>query len=287
MENNLQISAPAISVIMGVYNCAGTLPEALDSLLAQTETDWELILCDDGSTDGTRAVAEGYRLRYPERITLLENRENLGLAASLNRCFRAARGRYIARMDGDDCCTPERLAAEREALDREPALAVVSTDLACFDEHGLWGVISHPKRPEARDFLRGTPFCHGPAMVRREALEAVGGYCEDRRFLRVEDYALWVRLYGAGFTGRNLHRTLYYAREDREAHQRRRLRYRINEARVRCLAVQTLGLPAWGCLPKWGYVSAARPLLVGLLPGPLYRLLHRKRLGAVRRRKGE
>ena len=97
----------------------------------------------------------------------------------------------------------------------------------------------------------------------------------------VEDYALWVRLYGAGFTGRNLHRTLYYAREDRDAHQRRRLRYRINEARVRCLAVQTLGLP------KWGYVSAARPLLVGLLPGPLYRLLHRKRLGAVRRRKGE
>ena len=76
---------------MGIYNCADTLPQAIDSILAQTETDWELILCDDGSSDCTYAVAEEYARRDPERIVLLRNPKNLGLNATLNRCLKAAR----------------------------------------------------------------------------------------------------------------------------------------------------------------------------------------------------
>ena len=265
-------AAPAVSVLLSAHNCLHTLPEAVESILRQTFTDWELILCDDGSTDGTLQVAEAYAAAYPERIVLLRNPENLGLAASLNRCLAAARGRYIARMDGDDRCSPDRLAAEVQALDRDPALAVVSTDMGCFDEAGVWGTISHPAAPRPIDFLSGVPFCHAACMIRREALTAVSGYSEDRRYQRVEDYHLWVRLYAAGFRGRNLHRTLYWVREDRAAYERRRFRYRVNEVRVRWKAVRCLGLPVAG------YLSGLRPLLVGLLPPGLYRYLHRRKL---------
>ena len=74
-----------ISVIMGIYNCAATLPEAIDSILAQTFTDWQLIMCDDGSIDDTFTVAKAYQDRYPQKIILLHNEENKGLNHTLNQ----------------------------------------------------------------------------------------------------------------------------------------------------------------------------------------------------------
>ena len=105
-----------VSVIMGIYNCADTLPEAIDSLLAQTFTDWNLVMCDDGSRDATYEVAERYRRTYPERITLLKNEQNMGLNYTLNRCLSIADGVYIARQDGDDVSMPTRF--EKEAAIR-------------------------------------------------------------------------------------------------------------------------------------------------------------------------
>ena len=88
-----------ISVIMGIYNCASTLPEAIDSIIMQTYTDWELILCDDGSLDDTYAVAEEYRCKYPDKIILIKNDRNMGLNYTLNHCLQYVTGKYIARMD--------------------------------------------------------------------------------------------------------------------------------------------------------------------------------------------
>ena len=80
---------PEISVIMGMYNCADTLSEAIESILNQTMKEWELIMCDDGSSDATYEVAELYRKRYPEKMILLRNRENRGLNYTLNQIGRA------------------------------------------------------------------------------------------------------------------------------------------------------------------------------------------------------
>jgi len=90
---------PKISVLMGIYNCVATLGEAIGCILAQTETRWELILCDDGSRDDTYAVAESFRRQYPDRIVLLRNEKNMGLNHTLNRCLERATGEYIARME--------------------------------------------------------------------------------------------------------------------------------------------------------------------------------------------
>ena len=83
---------------MGIYNCEDTLAEAIDCILNQTVSDWELILCDDGSTDGTYDVAKRYRMEYPDHIRLLRNKKNRGLNYTLNRCLKVSRGKYIARM---------------------------------------------------------------------------------------------------------------------------------------------------------------------------------------------
>ena len=265
-------NAPLISVIMGIYNCAETLPEALDSLFAQTVQDFEVILCDDGSTDDTYKVAERIQQTYSKQIVLLRNEKNEGLNHTLNVCLKAAKGKYIARMDGDDRCSVDRFEKELRLLEEDKSISIVSSDMIHFDETGTWGMISHPRDPEPKDFLHGTPFCHAPCMVRREAYEAVGGYTEDESLLRVEDYNLWMKMYQKGFRGKNIHEPLYEMRDDRNAYSRRKFKYRLNEAHAISLAVKNLRLPVYG------YVYALRPILVGLLPKKLYDSLHKKRL---------
>ena len=264
---------PKISIISGIYNCADTLPQAIESILNQTVTDWEWILCDDASTDGTAEVARRYQESDPQRFVLLRNETNCGLNYTLNRCLKEAKGEFIARMDGDDICSPDRFEKEIAVLETEPDVDIVSTSMTFFDETGTWGRIDHPEYPQSADFVKESPFCHAPCMVRRRAYETVNGYSEGKHLMRVEDYHLWVKMYAVGFKGKNIHEPLYQMRDDRNAYQRRKFRYRLNEAYVKILAVKMLGLPVW----KSVYVL--RPILVGLLPGWVYDLLHKRRLG--------
>ena len=262
---------PKISVLMGIYNCAETLPDAIESILAQSVRDWELILCEDGSTDDTYAVAERYVKQHADQIILLKNEKNMGLNYTLNRCLATAKGELVARMDGDDLCSPDRFEKELAALEANPDMVLVSTEMTYFDETGTWGRSQAIPLPQKGDFVYGTPFCHAPCMARRAALEAVGGYTDDEKFLRVEDYDLWVKLYAAGYQGMNLREPLYQMRDDRNAYARRKFRYRINEARVICKAVRLLKLPVWQ------YVWALKPIFVGMLPLWLYKKLHKAR----------
>lgn len=209
---------------MGIYNCAETLPEAIESILNQTFTNWELIMCDDGSTDDTYSVAEKYTSAYRNKIVLLKNEKNMGLNYTLNKCLTIAKGEYIARMDGDDHCSTNRFEVELDVFKREPEIAIVSTDMQYFDETGVWGNIRHPTYPTKRDFLSGTPFCHAPCLVKKEAYLAVRGYSNEKRLLRVEDYYLWVKKYQAGYKGKNIHLPLYQMRDDRNAYSRRKFK---------------------------------------------------------------
>lgn len=265
-------TAPRVSVLMGIYNCTDTLRDAVDSICRQTYDDWELILCDDGSTDETLALAEALAKQDP-RIRVMHNNRNLGLAQTLDRCASIARGEYFARMDGDDVSLPQRLAKLVAALDSHPEVAVVSSWMTSFDENGDWGEVRSKPAPVPNDFLSGSPFCHAPCMMRRTAFEIVGGYGNDPRIIRAEDYNLWFKFYAAGFRGINLQESLYRVRDDQNALSRRTLRARLNETIVRWRGFKMLGLPFFKRL--W----AIRPLLVWAVPAPLYRLLRRRRQG--------
>lgn len=265
------INEPKISVIMGIYNCADTLQEAVDSILNQTYRKWELILCDDGSSDDTYVVAKRYAEQY-DNIFLYQNERNMGLNYTLNRCLEKATGEYIARMDGDDISLPDRFQAEVTFLNNHPEYAIVSTPMMYFDENGVFYTGVGKGEPSRENIARSTPFCHAPCMVRWEAYEAVGGYTVSSRYLRVEDWQLWVKMYAAGYKGYNLEQPLYMMRDDRNARGRRRFKYRINEARVTCFAVRELRLA------KWRYIFGCRPVLVGILPENLYTFLHKRKL---------
>ncbi len=263
---------PTVSVIMGIYNCETTLDEAILSILSQTYKSWELIMCDDGSQDNTYQLAYQYVKKYPERIILLKNEKNMGLNYTLNRCLKVATGKYIARMDADDRCSSERFAVEVAVLESEPSISIVSTDMEFFDESGVWGYISHPEYPTKKDFVHGSPFCHAPSMVRKSAYDLVNGYTESVRLLRVEDYHLWYKMYGNGLKGKNLNKSYYQMRDDRNAYSRRKYKFRINEAYVKFLVVNDFKLNILN------YVYIFKPLIVGLLPPHIYNLLHKYKL---------
>lgn len=260
-----------ISVIMGIYNCAKTLQEALDCIVNQSYTNWEVIMCDDCSLDNTVEVAEKYVSAYPEKFVLLRNPQNFGLNYTLNQCLKVATGDYIARMDGDDLCAKERFAKETNALEKNPEISIVSSDMQFFDENGVWGKTYTETFPTKESFLKGTPFCHAACMVRKEAYMEVNGYSVNKKLLRVEDYHLWIKMYAKGYTGMNIQETLYSMRDDREAQGRRKFKYRLNEAYVKGYAINALNLK------KRNYIWCLRPIIIGLLPGSVYRILHRNK----------
>lgn len=259
-----------ISVIMGIYNCETTLDDAINCILNQTYKNIELIMCDDGSTDGTLAIAEKYKEEYPDKIVVIKNDRNRGLNFTLNHCLKYAKGNYIARMDGDDLCSPTRLEEELKVLQENKDIAIVSTGMEYFDEAGVWGSYLPKEYPEKGDFMRGTPFCHAPCLVRKEAYDAVSGYSESKWLVRVEDYHLWFKMYRAGFRGKNIRKCLYQMRDDRNAYSRRKFRHRLNETYIRILAIREFKLPVWN------YIYVMRPIIVGLLPNGIYDFLHKK-----------
>ncbi len=259
-----------ISVIMGIYNCASTLVEALDSLYAQTYQDFKIILCEDGSTDNTYEVAQCYAKEH-DNIVLLRNEHNMGLNYTLNCCLDHADTEYIARMDGDDISLPTRFEKEIDFLDKHPEYALVSCPMVYFDEHGDFRVGRGVGEPAKESFIHGSPFCHAPAMIRTSVMEGVGGYTVDKKLLRIEDYHLWTKIYVAGYRGYNLNEPLYKMRDDRNAFHRRTLKARLNSTRARLWAYKALGI-------SWKYYPCALlPTIIGLMPGWMYKILRNYR----------
>lgn len=265
-----------ISIIMGIYNCADTLPEAIESILAQTFHHWKLIMCDDGSKDDTYTIAESYKRKYPNKIVLLKNDCNMGLNYTLNRCLKEADTEYVARMDGDDLCDPMRLQKEYEFLETHQEFAIVSCPMIMFDELGDWGQTSVIERPEINDFCTHTPFfCHAASMIRRSAIESVGGYTVDPKFLRVEDCNLWFKLYAKGYRGANLVEPLYKMRDDRNATHRRSLMARINGCYVLYDGFRMLKMP----LLAYRYVvrNVVSETIKCCIPSGIYDYIHKKK----------
>lgn len=259
-----------ISVLMGIYNCAPYLQEALDSLYAQTYQDFKIILCDDGSKDDTYVIAQKNAKEH-SNIVLIRNEKNMGLNYTLNHCLEYADTEYCARMDGDDISLPTRFETEIKFLDEHPEYAIVTTPMKHFDENGIYRVNYGGSEPKIKDFPKRTPFCHAPCMVRTEAYKAVDGYTVADNLLREEDYHLWIKMYVKGFRGYTLKEPLYMMRDDRNAARRRNFKARKNEAFVKHLAVKMLNLP-------WYYHAyCLKPLILGIMPTPLYRYFYKKR----------
>lgn len=265
-----------ISILMGIYNCAGTLNEAIDSIINQTCKSWELILCDDGSSDNTYSIAKEYEDRYPNKIILIKNSKNMGLNYTLNHCLKYVRGKYIARMDGDDISLPKRLEIEKDFLDKNPEFAIVSTPMIYFDQDGNWGESKAIEIPTIRDFVFHNPVhCHAPCMIRTEAMLRVNGYTVDKRLLRYEDCNLWYKLYSKGYHGYNIQTPLYKMRDDHNAYLRRSPSSRMRAFYVHWIGFRMIKMP----LRYYPYllVIFLKSIIALLIPENLYQLIHRRK----------
>lgn len=198
------------SVVLPVYNCDKYVGLAIDSILAQTYKDFELIIIDDGSTDNSLHIIKSYK---DPRIKII-SRENKGLVASLNEGIRLAHGRYIARHDADDISEPTRIEKQLYEFGRRPKLVLLGTSIITIDMKGSTlnrhRVLSGVKCVKSELLIR-SPFAHGSVMFRKDAFSKTIGY--DTSEWPAEDYGLWVRLAGMGDMD-NLSEPLYRYREN-------------------------------------------------------------------------
>ena len=208
---------PAVSILLPVRNGAEFLGEALASMLTQTLGDCELVAVDDGSTDGTAALLAEAASR-DSRVTIVPG-PSQGISAALNAGLLHCRAELIARMDADDLSLPTRLEKQRQALLDAPALAAVGTQVEIFPRHTLAGgflayegwlnSLTTPQRVR-EDCLVEAPLVHPAAMIRRAALEEVGGFQAQGW---PEDYALWLSLLERGHALTNLPEVLFRWRD--------------------------------------------------------------------------
>jgi len=188
------MNSPLISVIMPVYNTAPFLKEAIESILTQTETDFELILINDASTDNSSEVIAQFN---DPRIRIINNEKNLGLAVSLNKAIRVATGKYIARMDGDDIALPTRFEEQLKIIKSADRRTVVCSTCLLIDEHGnkigKWKDDSKYSSPKEirKQLPNNNCIVHPSVMVRRDLLSE---FFYDPEQHESEDYDLWLRM---------------------------------------------------------------------------------------------
>lgn len=251
-----------ISVLMGIYNCEKTLADAIESIISQTYTDWELIMCDDCSTDGTFALAKQYADMYPEKIILLKNSENSRLAFTLNRCLKTATGKYVARMDGDDKCLPERFEKQVAFLESHPDTVLVGTAMQRFFDDGTLGSIACCEaQPDRYTPHRNPPvFNHATILAYKSVYDALGGYTVCPRTARGQDKDLWFRFLAAGYKGANMSDPLYLVREDAGAISRRDFHCRKISFQTDIFGYKLLGYPLrWYIKPLVQFSKAFVP----------------------------
>jgi glycosyltransferase involved in cell wall biosynthesis len=260
------MNAPRVSVLIGCWNNAATLPAAIDSILAQTVAALELIVVDDGSTDETPALVRAIgdsRVRY---LPL----DHMGIARSLNAGLRAARAPVVAVQDADDWSEPARLERQLAVFDERPDVVVVGVRMREVDESGreLAPRTGQSAGDVTRALLRHNPIPNSAASFRRDVVLALGGY--DARYRYAMDYDLWLRAAERGrvvvlpdrlATRRMSSRNVAATRERAQTAEVVRMRVR---AQVRRRTLRGSG-------------AIVAPVLSYLAPLPLKRAIRRRR----------
>jgi glycosyltransferase involved in cell wall biosynthesis len=194
MDDNPKSKDPLVSVMMPTYNGAAHLREAIDSMLNQTYTHWELIIVDDGSTDETPEILQEYS-RLDKRINPYRIAHG-GRGKARNKCLEESSGKYIAVCDSDDISLPDRFKKHVDFLEQHPDIGVVSAQSLFFDSQNVpTSSVAYPEDPyviKARFDKGKMGVCHGASMFRRELIDQVGPYSEE--CLRAQDLEFFLRV---------------------------------------------------------------------------------------------
>lgn len=186
--------APAsIDIVMPVFNCERFIADSIKSVIAQSLTDWRLIIVDDMSTDKTAQIIDSF-MSKDRRILILKG-DHRGVASAINLGLTKVTAEYVARLDGDDIALPERLQVQHEFMLRNPDVIVVGSGATLIDEQNRRLRQRHVPIgwEHIRDLLKTRNcLCHPTVLIRTTALRQVGGYRD--KFRTSQDYDLWLRL---------------------------------------------------------------------------------------------
>ena len=266
---------PRVSVIMGVYNTPRKemLEQSLGSILNQTYKDFELIICDDGSTNDCVQWAKDI-CKNDKRVKFIENEKNKGLAYTLNHCLEIASGEYIARMDDDDISHLDRFEKQVSYLDKIAEIGLVASNMNLFDENrGIWGERKYKENVVAKDFLYRVAVAHPTIMARKESYDIVSGYRDLKKTLRVEDYDCFMRMYARGVKMYNFQEPLLDYRENELCAKKKKYKYRFNELYVRYNGFKKLKI-----LNLKSLLFVIKPLIAGLIPQKVVKIGQKKRM---------
>jgi len=252
---------------MAAYNADKYIAQSIQSLIDQTFTDFELILIDDKSNDKTKSIIEQFSIK-DKRILPVYNNINKGLTKNLNRAIADSKGKYIARMDADDISYLTRLEEQFNFLENHPSIDLVGTSSHEIDKNGDF--INKRIVPEKHEDIvsllpKANPITHSTVMFRKKSFAKVNFYNES--YKTTQDYELWFRAIGAGLKFHNLQNILLKYRMDENYIQRKSLKYRLYDFKLRLNGFKNINLPLYK------YYYAFIPLILGIIPNRYYYLL--------------
>jgi len=189
-------SPPLVTILMPAYNAGPYIYKAIESILSQTFVNFEFLIINDGSRDDSLSVIHSFS---DPRIKIIDQ-QNKGLIDCLNEGLKIATGKFIARMDADDICFPERLQVQLDFLTKHPDYVIVGSEAEVIDKDGNYlydlGPIGYSHEEISAGVNNKCPFIHPSVMFRKDAVIAVGGY--PKNALTFEDHLLWKELLTVG-----------------------------------------------------------------------------------------
>lgn len=262
------MDTPLVSIIMGAYNEEKTIGACIDSIIAQSYYNWEFIICNDCSTDRTLDVIKNYQ---DPRIVVINNTHNLRLAASLNKCIKIAKGKYIARMDADDICKKDRIAKEVAFLENNLDYDVVGSWAEVTNGEQITEIRKGMEVPDINLLLHNTPFIHPTIMMRSEVYHELNGYTVSERTKRGQDWDLWFRFYAKGHKGYNLQEPLLVYLEDNNSYKKRTIKTAMGYTQTALYGFRLLNISIWK------YYIAFKPIISCLIPQGIKKAFRNKR----------
>jgi len=193
-----------VSVLLSTYNSEESIGESIDSLLSQTYKNLEILISDDGSTDGTKEICKKFQLK-DERVLFSSNKKNIGLTKSLNNLAQKASGSLIARHDADDISLPSRIEEQIQFMKTKKLDAVTSRSLVKQNNKKRPGISFYI--PDKILINKKNPFIHGTLIIKKNVFQEIGYY--DERFYYAQDYKLFYDLLNKGYKVKTLNKALY------------------------------------------------------------------------------
>jgi glycosyltransferase involved in cell wall biosynthesis len=269
---------PSVTVLMSVYNGLPYLGQAVESIRNQTFSDFEFLIIDDASTDGSRERLKKWANR-DARIHLILHSRNRGLGYSLHEGVKKARGDWIARMDADDLAFPGRLKKQLAYVEEHSSIDILGTWALDIDGEGtpLQQRTYPVDHAEIARLIWTNPLVHPTVMFRKSAVQAAGSYDPDLR--KRQDYELWFRCLKEGLCFGNVPEILLRYRFTEEYYERNDLQVAWNQAKIGWKGCWRVGAS------PVAYVGVGAPVLRALLPLRMNRFLH-KQLRRVDPRRG-